>query len=574
MAIDNTRQATRNSALFDFSLVPEHPSDVWLFQAVPDRYDLQEALASMAKDDWLVNQFKNDIESEHVVVLWQAGENGGIYGIGMTEGDKFPSSFEDEDGKLRIDVRHLYVLPKPILRRELKSHPVLAPIIKSIHQGTNFKVSKLQWQAIYELMYENEAGQAWWWVNQGNTSETEMEGGYVFSIPLEHGEIKHHTNVKLLKKGDRIVHYAQGQIYATSVVTKEFSETNHQGEDGWLARVKYSVLAEPIPLEKIPEAFRKLEKDTTSGSVFDKNGGVRQGYLFPLSDKFILGVPELAKLELVGGMRAPSSASRAHRSYTAWSVLVKVAERKETITYGKLAKEMGIHPRIIRFYLSDVQDYCLEERLPPLSIVALSSASDRPGEGFVAWDIEDLANGLAKVHNFNWTQVENPFAYASDGTTEEELLDELIASPANAADIYRKVKVRGTAQEIFKKLMRRVYNCQCAFCGLSFLPALEAAHIVPWNSATQAQRLAASNGILLCSTHHKLFDAKLMTLDESYNIVFCDSENRLGDMDVRVGSALHGSTAYIPQALMHQPDKQFLAERNRSIELSEKVLAT
>jgi len=39
-----------------------------------------------------------------------------------------------------------------------------------------------------------------------------------------------------------------------------------------------------------------------------------------------------------------------------------------------------------------IQDYCLEEKLPPLTIL-LVNQHGRPGEGFIAWDVDDLDEG-------------------------------------------------------------------------------------------------------------------------------------------------------------------------------------
>jgi hypothetical protein len=50
------------------------------------------------------------------------------------------------------------------------------------------------------------------------------------------------------------------------------------GKDGWAAAVRYWELDQSIPLEEIPI---ELRLQTNSGP-FDKDGAVKQGYLFPL----------------------------------------------------------------------------------------------------------------------------------------------------------------------------------------------------------------------------------------------------------------------------------------------------
>jgi putative restriction endonuclease len=45
----------------------------------------------------------------------------------------------------------------------------------------------------------------------------------------------------------------------------------------------------------------------------------------------------------------------------------------------------------------------------------------QPGEGFVAWDVEDLEEGYRRVYAYPWDQLPNPFAFAGTGQTPEEL---------------------------------------------------------------------------------------------------------------------------------------------------------
>lgn len=239
--------------------------------------------------------------------------------------------------------------------------------------------------------------------------------------------------------------------------------------------------------------------------------------------------------------------NQAERAFRAWPELTQCAKEKKTITYGDLAKKLGLHPRVIRFVLGPIQDYCLSEHLPPLTILVVSQSNGVPSDGFIAWDAEDLQTGFDKVYDFNWKIVGNPFVYAESGATDDEIVDQLISGPENAAEIWARVRVRGTAQMLFRKTLLRAYDGRCAFCGLTFEDALEAAHIVPWSNASPAQRLSPSNGILLCSTHHKLFDAGMMTLSKSGDVLYYDPEGKYSGYDKTMTLDLHKNTAFLPQ---------------------------
>lgn len=265
------------------------------------------------------------------------------------------------------------------------------------------------------------------------------------------------------------------------------------------------------------------------------------------------------------------SVNQVERAYRAWPVLVDRASKKTTITYGELAKILGIHHRAVRYVLGVIQKHCLDEHLPPLTILIVNQSEGMPGEGFIAWDVDDLETGLAKVYGWNWTAIENPFGYASDGSSQDDLVDKLVLHPQKASEIFARVKVRGTAQVIFRKALIRVYEGRCAFCGLTFEDALEASHIISWAKASAQQRLDPTNGILLCSIHHKLFDAGLMTVNKSGKIEYYDPDGKDGPYsktDKEMTLMLHGKSAFSPKLAIHRPSLVSIEEHRNYPRLS------
>lgn len=575
---DTTSYAGLVSPVSDFSLVPKTPEHVWVFQAVPERYDLEQALRTTSGDNWQVKQNKTKIAKGHLVLLWKAGENAGIYGIAKTTSEQYDSKLEGEEGISRIDLQHIYTLPKPILRRELVTDPITKPLQQRIMQGTNFKVEDSEWAAIYDLLLQTATTPTWWWVNQRRTYETEKTGGFVFAVQLPRST-KHHEDIKDLKPGDFLIHYADSEIKAIGCVQSNYTTAERHEQLGWSVDVLYSELKSPISLKDIPDALRKSEKQTTPGSVFDTKGGVRQGYLFPVSDSFVSTLSELLGSKWTEGMplsSSPSSptdkANTAQCCFRIWNKLVETAQNKSIISAEILASAVNIQAKSTTTYLQVIQSYCREEKLPALTnLVTNKDNISNPSSEITQREEGDQAAEQRRVWEHNWSQVDNPFAYAEDGTTEDEIVRELFDSPEDSAAIYGRRKLRGAEQSIFKKLMRRVYENRCAFCGLSFLAALEAAHLIPWTHATRSQRIDPRNGILLCSTHHRLFDANHLRLDESYKIVFCGSidECELGEMDDRLAISLDGKAAWLPPDDKHRPSKQFLAARSEVFNRSE-----
>lgn len=285
------------------------------------------------------------------------------------------------------------------------------------------------------------------------------------------------------------------------------------------------------------------------------------GTNFPLKHEEVLAIRQFIDSAAPPGEN--TSINQDERAFKVWNALCAAAAQKQTLTYGRLGEVVGVHHRAVRFILAPIQDYCLQEKLPPLTILAVSQQTSQPSEGFIAWDTANIEEGLASVFGYAWHALENPFSFAADGTSEDDIVSLLERKPGAAADVYSRVKVRGIAQTIFRKLMLRVYRSSCAFCGLTFTEALEAAHIVPWHKATPAQRMDPSNGLLLCSTHHRLFDSGCLGLSIDYSITHdLRISAKYSDSDKAMISELAGRRITIPVLERHQPSSSFIRLRN------------
>ncbi|MBR6975587.1 MAG: HNH endonuclease [Ottowia sp.] len=251
--------------------------------------------------------------------------------------------------------------------------------------------------------------------------------------------------------------------------------------------------------------------------------------------------------------------NQEERAWRAWRKLTDCAVRKETITYGELADYLGIHHRAVRYVLELIQRYCLEEEVPPLNILVHNKDTGVPGSGFIAGDANNPQTGIEKVWGYNWARIENPFEYASDGqTTIESIAASIVAAPDFADTAFAKVKVRGAAQLVFRQTLLKTYGGQCAFCGLKIEEALEAAHIIPWAEASRKQRLDPRNGVLLCATHHKLFDKGYMGIGASGEILCSARVKNYSPADKAMTLDLRGTRARLPRQAAHQPDSDAL----------------
>lgn len=131
-----------------------------------------------------------------------------------------------------------------------------------------------------------------WWVNQGQSYAEERDGGYIW-VPnqtrTEH-ELGHWTPVAEIKRDDVIVHYANKAIHALSVAQNnaEARENPHQittgdawEKNGWAVDLHYYDLPAPYANQDFSSTLTDL---TTTQGPFDKNGNIKQGYLWEFTE--------------------------------------------------------------------------------------------------------------------------------------------------------------------------------------------------------------------------------------------------------------------------------------------------
>ena len=263
--------------------------------------------------------------------------------------------------------------------------------------------------------------------------------------------------------------------------------------------------------------------------------------------------------------------NQAERAYLAWPILIGQAKKGKTIAYKALGDAIGIHHRTVRYVLGLIQDYCLEEKLPPLTILIVNQ-SGKPGGGFIAWDVDNYDEGFNKVVEYNWDLIDNPFSYASDGERYDQLITTLIQKPEEAEDVYVKVKTRGIAQSMFRDALIKTYKNKCAFTKLSFVSGWQAAHIIPWYKSSKSDRTDMRNGLLLTSFHHSLFDQAMITITDDYRIVFYDpdmDEGPYSEYDKLLTVNLHLKKMMLPKNKDHWPLAQYILRHYEIHEWSE-----
>ena len=133
------------------------------------------------------------------------------------------------------------------------------------------------------------------------------------------------------------------------------------------------------------------------------------------------------------------------------------------------------------------------------SIVQGKSYDSTEGNGIAIWK---QVERLLEKHLFP-AQLEE---------SKSQLILEEPDSPLYGASILAKVRL---GQGAFRVLVTDAYTRRCAITGEKTLPVLDAAHIKPY--AVSGPHFV-SNGILLRSDLHKLFDTGYLTITKDYRV--------------------------------------------------------
>lgn len=132
---------------------------------------------------------------------------------------------------------------------------------------------------------------AYWWVNQSKTYGQELEAGMLWA-PLRNrngARQSHWETMAEVRPGDRVIHYASGVRALSSTTTIATAARRPReipgvwGMDGRRVRTVYQEASQVIRLKDIPREWRTGHSPT---GPFDRNGNVKQGYLFSVDDSF------------------------------------------------------------------------------------------------------------------------------------------------------------------------------------------------------------------------------------------------------------------------------------------------
>jgi hypothetical protein len=117
---------------------------VFIFQSVPDRYDLRRELRVGKSDTWYATRYRNEMKVGDVVYFWMGGDQDirGLYGWGNLTSKAYLKRNWDSHG---VDVAYSVRFNDPFLARDLKNDAYLRTLlVLRAPQATNFLLTPEQ----------------------------------------------------------------------------------------------------------------------------------------------------------------------------------------------------------------------------------------------------------------------------------------------------------------------------------------------------------------------------------------------------------------------------------------------
>lgn len=141
----------------------------WFLQANPAKFRIDEALRVLPEDEWEIRQYSHLVHRGDRIYVWRCGPAAGIVATGRvldepvlrppTLGVEFwLDPWEGRRLELRARVRYERLIEPPLLRRDMRYHPVLQGLaILKNPRGTVFPVTNEQAAVIEQWLQEGPA---------------------------------------------------------------------------------------------------------------------------------------------------------------------------------------------------------------------------------------------------------------------------------------------------------------------------------------------------------------------------------------------------------------------------------
>lgn len=141
--------------------------------------------------------------------------------------------------------------------------------------------------------------------------------------------------------------------------------------------------------------------------------------------------------------------------------------------------------------------------------------------------------------------------------TEFKEAEELIKSGYTFAEVKQRIGQSKWRDSLIAKMGEK-----CAICNIHLKELLVASHIKDWSKSDELEKTSLKNGLVLCTTHDKLFDRKFISFDKNGRILLsekiCDLLDELNiSKDTVIGNNYFDGTKLLVEEFMAWHRKEF-----------------
>ncbi len=98
--------------------------------------------------------------------------------------------------------------------------------------------------------------------------------------------------------------------------------------------------------------------------------------------------------------------TRFERAAQLWSLLALASRHQQILSYDLVERLTGLPRQGVGEYLAPIQDYCLQNNLPPMTALVVSERTGVPSPGFIA--AGDVLPAQNRVFVYDWLSRQAP----------------------------------------------------------------------------------------------------------------------------------------------------------------------
>jgi len=129
--------------------------NTFIFQSLPELFDLREKLNPGLVDTWYASRYRNEMKVNDIVFFWMGGDERfkGLYGYGKIVKEPY---LEANSSTYGVDVEYQVKFKKPITSSFIRNDSDLKNLlIMRAPQATNFLVDDVQSKKLLKIIREH-----------------------------------------------------------------------------------------------------------------------------------------------------------------------------------------------------------------------------------------------------------------------------------------------------------------------------------------------------------------------------------------------------------------------------------